>query len=255
SSMNNHSKKDIDVAVIHLPHISNFTDIDALKIEDDASVRFVSKLEEFNNPDLVILPGSKNTIDDLIFLRNSGLEEKLLEYSKSGRILGICGGYQMLGKEIIDPHKVESDNEEVKGIGIIPCSTKLNLEKTMTRAEGITALGDKVYGYEIHMGETKAKGDYETLVRLTKVNGEETEILDGYLSSDKRIMATYLHGILDSNSFRGTILNDIRREKGLSEKEALKYEAIREKEINKLAKIVRESLDISSIYETMGIKR
>ena len=212
-------------------------------------------MEEFNNPDLVILPGSKNTIDDLIFLRNSGLEEKLLEHSKNGRILGICGGYQMLGEEILDPHKVESDNEEVKGIGIIPCSTKLNLEKTMTRAEGITALGDKVYGYEIHMGETKSKGNYETLVRLTKVNGEESDILDGYLSSDKRIMATYLHGILDSNSFRGTILNDIRGEKGLPQKEALKYEAIREKEINKLACIVRESLDINSIYETMGIKR
>lgn len=255
SSMNNHSKKDIDVAVIHLPHISNFTDIDALKIEEDVSVRFVSKVEEFNNPDLVILPGSKNTIDDLIFLRNSGLEEKLLEHSKNGRILGICGGYQMLGEEILDPHKVESDNEEVKGIGIIPCSTKLNLEKTMTRAEGITALGDKVYGYEIHMGETKSKGNYETLVRLTKVNGEESDILDGYLSSDKRIIATYLHGILDSNSFRGTILNDIRRKKGLPQKEALKYEAIREKEINKLACIVRESLDINSIYETMGIKR
>lgn len=255
SSMNKKVQKDIDVAVIHLPHISNFTDVDALEIEEDVSIRFISKVDEFDNPDLVIIPGSKNTIDDLLFLRDSGLEKKLLEYRKSGRILGICGGYQMMGEEILDPHNVESENERVRGIGIIPCTTKLNLEKTMTRAEGITSLGDSVYGYEIHMGETTAKGEYNNLVKLTKVNGKESNSKDGYISDDKRVMATYLHGILDSKGFRETLLNDIRRKKGIEEKKSSIYEAVREKEIDKLADIVRESLDINSIYEIMGIKR
>ena len=255
SSIEREGRGDIGIAVIHLPHISNFTDIDALKVEEDVSVRFISKANDFGNPDLVILPGSKNTIDDLIYLRNSGLEEKLLEYSKLGRILGICGGYQMLGEEILDPHKVESENLSVKGIGIIPCITKLTTEKTMTRSEGITSLGDKVYGYEIHMGETIAKGEYNYFVNLTSSNGEETSINDGYISEDRKIMATYLHGVLDSSSFRETILNAIRREKGLIEKKSSKYEAIRDKEIDKLASIVRESIDIDSIYDIMGIKR
>ena len=164
-------------------------------------------------------------------------------------------GYQMLGEEILDPHKVESENLSVKGIGIIPCITKLTTEKTMTRSEGITSLGDKVYGYEIHMGETIAKGEYNYFVNLTSSNGEETSINDGYISEDRKIMATYLHGVLDSSSFRETILNAIRREKGLIEKKSSKYEAIRDKEIDKLASIVRESIDIDSIYDIMGIKR
>ncbi|MBM6861138.1 cobyric acid synthase CobQ, partial [Clostridium saudiense] len=106
-----------------------------------------------------------------------------------------------------------------------------------------------------HMGETIAKGEYNYFVNLTSSNGEEVSINDGYISKDKKIMATYLHGVLDSTSFRETILNTIRREKGLIEKKSPKYEAIREKEIDKLASIVRESLDIDSIYDIMGIKR
>lgn len=244
----------IDVAVILHPHVSNFTDIDALKIEEDVSVRFITRAEEFGNPDLLILPGSKNTIDDLETLRECGLADKVINYSKNGRILGICGGYQMMGKEILDPHGVESTREKIEGLNIIPCSTKLNLEKVMTRAEGRLLSGEMVYGYEIHMGETTKEGNYNHLVTLEKINGKEEKLLDGYVSEDERIMATYLHGILDGEGLREKLLNSIRKEKGIEVKKSPKYESIRETEINKLADIVREALDIDALYKIMGLK-
>lgn len=251
--MNKKKNNPIDIGVVVLPHVSNLTDVDALKVEDDVTVRYITKREEFGNPDLLIIPGSKNTIDDLEALRKYGLADEISRYSENGRVLGICGGYQMMGSKILDPYGVESAKKETEGLNIIPCVTKLNKEKVMTRAEGVTVLGDKVYGYEIHMGETTAEKEYTYLLTLNSINGETKNILDGYISEDKKVMATYLHGILDGNEFRASLLNSIRRDKGLEEKESLKYEAQREEEIDKLADIVRSSVDIKALYEIMGL--
>jgi adenosylcobyric acid synthase len=247
----------IDIAVIMLPHISNFTDIDCLKCEQDVSVRFISSKEEFGKPDLLIIPGSKNTIEDLNAIRNSGIEEEILEYSSKGRILGICGGYQMLGKEIKDPLNIESSMESIKGIGILDTVTTIESEKVMTRVEGYVNLANfkgSIYGYEIHMGKTIVGHDKNSLITINKENGKETDKIDGVFNNEETIFGTYVHGVLDSTEFREYLLNKIRAEKSIPQRKSPIYEGFREEELNKLADIVREALDVNSIYEIMGLK-
>ncbi|MCM0649952.1 cobyric acid synthase [Clostridium swellfunianum] len=248
----------IDVAVIMLPHISNFTDADCLKCEEDVSVRFITSKEEFGNPDLLIIPGSKNTIEDLNTIRNSGLEEAIVKYSKKGKILGICGGYQMLGKEIRDPLNIESNLGSIKGIGLLNTTTILESEKVMTRVEGQVSLENfkgSIYGYEIHMGKTAAGEDNSSLITITKENGLNTNKADGIFNREETIFGTYIHGILDSTEFRQYLLNKIRAEKGMPQRKSPVYEGFREEELNKLADIVRKSLDMNKIYEIMGLKQ
>lgn len=138
----------IDIAVIKLPRISNFTDFDALKIEEDVSIRYITTKEDFGNPDLLIIPGTKNTIEDLLELRKCGLEDKIKEYSKTGTVIGICGGYQMLGKTLKDPYKVESDELETEGMGLLNVDTVFEKEKITTRVKA-KSKDTEVYGYEV----------------------------------------------------------------------------------------------------------
>ncbi|MBV7275239.1 cobyric acid synthase [Clostridiaceae bacterium UIB06] len=259
----------IDIAVIKLPHISNFTDLDALKSEEDVSVRFVTCTEEFGNPDLVIIPGSKNTIEDLIRIRESGLENVIREYSETGLVIGICGGYQILGKMLQDPYEVETDVKETEGMGLLDIETVFEQEKITTRinAESIECFGihtnesDKenrklnVYGYEIHMGICKYGENAKPLFRITDKNGEKVLIDDGAINKKGNIMGTYIHGIFDGVDFREYILNKIREQKGMTTKKSNTYESLREKELDKLADIVRQNLDINKIYEIMGLKK
>lgn len=247
----------VDVAVIMLPHISNFTDVDALKCEKDVSVRFISNREEFGEPDLLIIPGSKNTIEDLQAVRSSGLEKAILDYSRNGMVLGICGGYQMLGKEICDPLGIESDFGKIKGMGILDTCTVIESEKTMTRVEGVLKLSDfegNVYGYEIHMGKTEMPEHSNRLVTIDKENGKITRKIDGTYNDEETIFGTYIHGILDSVDFREYLMNKIRNKKALPIGKSPVYESFREQELNRLADIVRKALDINKLYEVMGLK-
>lgn len=247
----------IDVAIIMLPHIANFTDADCLRCEEDVSVRFITSKEEFGNPDLLIIPGSKNTIDDLKAIRNAGFEEVILDYSKKGIILGICGGYQMLGKEIKDPLHIESEKEIIKGIGLLDTITTIESGKVMTRIEGQVYLPDfkgNIYGYEIHMGKTIVGDDSNSFITIQKENGKEVSKLDGVFNKNETIFGTYVHGILDSTEFREYLLNKIRTKKSLPKRKSPVYEGFRDEELNKLAAIVREALDINKIYEIIGLK-
>jgi len=249
---------EIDVAVIMLPHISNFTDADCLRCEEDVSVRFIERKQEFGKPDLLIIPGSKNTIEDLKALKNSGLEKEILNYSKEGIILGICGGYQMLGKEIRDPLNVESSINSIGGISLLDTITTLENEKVMTRVEGSINLPDfqgKIYGYEIHMGRTILSNDDRSLAALTSENGKEILKYDGIFNKEETIFGTYIHGILDSTEFRQYLLNKIRTKKSMSLRKSPVYEGFREEELNKLADIVRSSLDMKKIYQILGLKQ
>jgi adenosylcobyric acid synthase len=247
----------IDVAVIMLPHMSNFTDVDCLRCEEDVSVRFIESVEEFGNPDLLIIPGSKNTIEDLNTIKNSGIKKAILNYSKGGKILGICGGYQMLGKEIWDPLNIESHMESIKGIGLLDTVTIIESEKIMTRVEGYVNLPNfkgSIYGYEIHMGKTIVGHDSNSLITINKENGKEISKVDGVFNKEETIFGTYVHGVLDSTEFREYLLNKIRAEKSISRKKSPIYEGFREEELNKLAHIVRKALDMNKIYEIMGFK-
>ena len=245
----------IDIAVIKLPHISNFTDIDPLKNEKDVSIRFIESKEEFGNPDILIIPGSKNTIGDLIALRKTGLEDLIKEYSNIGNIIGICGGYQMLGRWIKDPYGVETDEKEIEGMNLLDIGTVFNEEKTTTRieAETIGLKGNmKVYGYEIHMGICEYGDKAKKLFEIVDKNGEKADYPDGTVNEKGNIIGTYIHGIFDGTEFREYILNNIRIQKGLPLRRSDIYESLRDKELNKLADIVRNSLDMKRIYKIIG---
>jgi adenosylcobyric acid synthase len=245
---------EIDVAVIKLPHISNFTDLDALKIEEDVSVRFIETVEEFGEPDLLVIPGSKNTIGDLMLLKKVGLDVKIRDYGKSGRILGICGGYQMLGNTIKDPEEVESSLKEVEGLGLLDIDTIFEKEKVTTRVEAKFGEGSQVYGYEIHMGISTYGKDAVPLFKVCSKNGEKVSYTDGAVSSDGRHMGTYIHGVFDGIAFREYLFNEIRREKKLEGRVSMVYESHRDKELDKLADIVRSSLNMEYIYSIMGLE-
>lgn len=244
----------IDIAVIKLPRISNFTDFDALKAEEDVSVRFITSVQEFGKPDLLIIPGSKNTIGDLIALRNSGLEECIKEYSKSGKVIGICGGYQMLGRSIVDPCFAETELEKIEGMELLDINTIFHNDKVTTRvrAEGIED-SSGVYGYEIHMGVSSYGKESRPLFKIVEKNGEKVCYEDGAINEKGNIMGTYIHGIFDGIQFREKLLNSIRREKKIMEKKSISYESLREKELDKLADTVRKSLNMEYIYKIMGV--
>jgi adenosylcobyric acid synthase len=267
----------IDIAVIKLPHISNFTDFDALKVEEDVSVRFVTTKEELGTPDLLIIPGTKNTIEDLITLRESGLEEAIVQYSKNGNILGICGGFQILGNSLSDPYAVETSSENIEGMKLLDIDTVFEEEKITTRVKArSTSIGDvnliklmnkkdklvssnssnvEVYGYEIHMGVCKYGHSAKPLFEIYNENGEETSCYDGAINAQGTVMGTYIHGIFDGVEFRENIVNALRIKKDIETKKSKVYESLREKELDKLADIVRGSIDMEGIYEIMGIKR
>ncbi|WBW96193.1 cobyric acid synthase [Oceanirhabdus sp. W0125-5] len=253
----NKKKKDgdIDIAVIKLPHISNFTDLDALTIEEDVSVRFVTRKEEFGNPDLVVIPGSKNTLEDLLFVRESGLEELIKEHSIEKKTVGICGGFQILGEKLKDPYETESTVGEVEGLGILDIETIFEKEKTMTRVKATSNVcSGEVYGYEIHMGQCQYGEHSKSMFEIYNENGKEVKIKDGAINDKGNVIGTYIHGIFDSVNFREYILNEIRKEKGLEERKSRAYESLREEELDKLADLVRNALDMDEIYKIVGVK-
>jgi len=272
----------IDIVVIKLPHISNFTDLDALKAEDDVSVRFITTKEELGTPDLLIIPGTKNTIDDLITLRESGLMDVVQKYSIKGTVLGICGGYQMLGNSLNDPDSVEGSFDKVEGMKLLDIDTLFENEKITTRvkARSINIKSNnlvysekddlqkscnkevEVYGYEIHMGKCsyghKAKPLFEIYDKSLDQESKESKqssSFDGAINEASNVMGTYIHGIFDGTEFREYMLNTLRIKKDMKPKKSNAYESLREKELDKLADIVRDSIDMDLIYKIVGIKR
>ncbi|MDO9262613.1 MAG: cobyric acid synthase [Desulfosalsimonadaceae bacterium] len=236
----------IDIAILDLPHISNFTDIDALRIEPDVSVRVIRAQTPLGNPDLLILPGSKSVASDLRWLRAGGRAEELMAYYRNGgRILGICGGFQMLGRAILDPDHVESSQGTMEGLGLFACTTTLAREKTLkrTRARHVTS-GETVDGYEIHHGVT--------------LPGEEAAWLQsedgpaGVISGDGRLAGTYLHGLFDADRFRRRLLNDIRKAKGWPAILCIRAYNI-DANLDRLADHVRSRMDMAQIYRLMGL--
>ena len=195
-------------------------------IHIDVSVRYVGYGEALSNPDIVIIPGSKSTIEDLKYIRENGLEEQIKELQKRGKLIfGICGGYQMLGKKIKDPYHVEGEVEEIDGIGLLDTETIFEKEKTTTQVEAIihpnlsgymkNLSGKRVKGYEIHMGISKPGSEVSYLNLIDKKLGEEVNYLEGSINKNGNVVGTYIHGIFDEIDFTRELLNSIREEKGL----------------------------------------
>ncbi len=258
----------VRISVIKLKHISNFTDIDALSHYEDVSLKYVERASDLGNEDIIIIPGSKNTVEDMKDLIEKEINTRIVRLAKSGTIVfGICGGFQMLGQKITDPHKIESSIGEISGLGLLPIETVMEKTKTTTQytntlkntrnsilegAEGIT-----VKGYEIHQGYSCLESAFiegksqEQAVR-------ECIFGDGILKgmAKDNIIGTYIHGIFDNSEFTSHILNKVRERKGLDRiNENFSFAEYKDREYDKLAKVLRENLDIGAIYRIMGCDR
>ena len=236
----------IKIAVIRLPFISNYTDFTVFDQIDEVSVCYVTEPDQLKSADLVILPGTKNTISDLKWLKEKGFAQKLIELAgKDVLIIGICGGFQMLGKSIKDPINAEIGGEEA-GLSLLPVETEFGRYKNLKQVsakigklEGIyEPLSDiAISGYEIHMGESNLNRNTYPVAAWGTVLG------------------TYVHGIFDSPEFTKKLIEIIFRKRGIDRKapEIENAFAYQEKELNKLADVLRQSLDLEMIYRIIGI--
>lgn len=258
-------KGDIDIAVVKLPHISNFTDFNALENLPGVRVRYVERRPDLNQPDMIIIPGSKNTIEDLMFVRNSGLEEEIkLLHRKGVLIFGICGGYQMLGMEIEDPHQTESNLLKTSGMGLLNIKTVFQQKKITTQVEAVISddygvlgglKGKRIDGYEIHMGTTVFMDGCIPYLKINKILEKESAKIDGVRNEDGSVFGTYIHGIFDNMDFTAGFINNLRKKKGLDEisEEKLGFREFKEAQYDKLADMLRRNLDISAIYKIIGV--
>ena len=252
----------INIAVIRLPHLSNSTDFEPLQQEAGVEVRYIRSVDELGYPDAIILPGSKSTIADLAYLWRSGLAESIIQRSGSGTpVVGICGGFQMLGKEIKDPDSVESRKDSMVGLGLLDTTTIFQPQKTTCQVkaqvlgnEGLLEglQGEEVVGYEIHMGQTMGNNT-SPLFLITQKMGGEAGYIDGAAAHGGLTFGSYLHGLFDNANFRHAFLSKLRQRKGLS---LIPRQPIpsREQQYDELADIVRHSLNLKLIYQICGLE-
>lgn len=250
-------KGGINISIIKLPRISNFTDFDPFKFEPDVAIRYIATPEELEGADIIIIPGSKNTLEDLVWLWDSGIANGIINHANNGgRIVGICGGFQMLGKLIKDPHCMESNLCKTKGLGLLNVETILEKEKKVYQVKAAIQSGGRgqgagVTGYEIHIGRTTIKGNPFSII--INRNGSSVEIEDGNISDTGKIWGTYIHGIFDNDGFRTQFLNKSRIEKGFSIHKAVSFKDKKDEAIKRLAEVVAENINMQRLYEIMGL--
>ncbi len=254
-----------DVAVIKLPRISNFTDFNAFSHEKEVKVRFVDRAGDVGQPDLLILPGTKNTIGDLQFLRERGIAGQIIRLAKEGTmVIGVCGGYQMLGMQINDPCHVESPEDGVQGLGLLNVATTFAPEKQtfqmkaqVIKYENSFYVDGELTGYEIHMGETVSSGNSpaKPFAQISERAGKAVKIFDGCVSDRGNVLGTYIHGIFDNDGFRARLIKHLRLKKGLESVDGtvLSYYMRKEEKYNTLADIVRENVDMAMVYKILGM--
>ena len=243
----------LDAAIIRLPHVSNFTDFIPLEQHPLLGVRYVQNVRQLGAPDLLILPGTKNTIDDLLWLRQSGLEAAILKYAASGGlVLGVCGGYQMLGEELDDPEGSESGHPQtLRGLGLLPTKTVFTEQKRRTQQTAdVTAepfAGAKLEGYEIHTGRTKVEGK----AFCTLADGQPEGCVQ------ENVYGTYLHGLFDTGELTEKLTAELCRRKGIDPVGAalISMEEYRQQQFDALADGVRGALDMNAVYRAMGMQK
>jgi adenosylcobyric acid synthase len=249
----------VDVAVVRLPRLSNFTDFNALERHDAVGVRYVETLRELGRPDLVVIPGSKNTMADLAWMRQNGLETALKRLAKAGvPLVGICGGYQMLGLSLEDPDGVEHGGA-MRGMDLLPVRTVFAATKTRTRVAGRVnevpgffscAGGAAFEGYEIHVGTSVLEDGAEPFVTLDAGDGEWP---DGAVRGP--VAGTYVHGLFDSGDLIAGIARKLLADKGVDfgPTPAFDWRQYKESQYDLLAGALREALDMDAIYSIMGL--
>jgi len=261
---NKSENKVLEIGVLYLPHISNFTDFDALDGESDVYLRYIKPGDKFGNLDCLIIPGSKNTISDLNWIRKIGWDKEIIKVAESEiPIIGICGGFQMLGRTMVDSQNIESVSEETAGLGLLDVVTNFSPEKTTWQANG-KALGHgilmdalhsrQVEGYEIHMGQSFRNPGVEPAFQLLRQNDPDCPVLDGAVNNTGLIWGTYLHGLFDADGFRRAFLNQLRKLKDLPPLDLqYSFQENREAAYNNLAELVRANICMQRVYQLMGL--
>ena len=243
--------KPLDLAIVRLPHISNFTDFMPLEQHPLLGVRYVSNAHELGTPDLILLPGTKNTVDDLLWLRQCGLEAALLRLAGKGTpVLGVCGGYQMLGQTLDDSEGSESGRPQtLRGLGLLPTRTVFTAQKRRTQTHATAAAGPfagaALTGYEIHTGRTEVQG----LPFCTQADGHP----EGCVQGD--VFGTYLHGLFDTGELTEKLVEFLCKRKGIRPESAalIPMEQYRQQQFDRLADGVRSALDLDALYAVMGL--
>ena len=206
------SPSQTDIAILALPRIANFDDFDALRVEPGVHIRHVDSVSQLGKPHAIIIPGTKSTIADLDWLRQTGLADSIIDFATNGGVVvGICGGYQMLGQAIHDPIHVESQNDSILGLGLLPVVTTFAPQKATYQVcarvlNFESQAGEMIEGYEIHMGKTQSQTPW---LEIVSRNGEQVRVPDGSVSSNGKIRGCYLHGLFHNDSFRQAWLKNL----------------------------------------------
>lgn len=238
----------LDAALIILPHIANFTDFDPLLLEPDVNIRKVRNVRELGTPDIIFLPGTKNTMHDTVWLRENGLEAVIKQaYNNGAWLIGICGGLQIMGQSIADPYGIESGElQEVTGLHLLPLTTVLEQNKILCQTKAVRQKDDTpLKGYEIHHGQTQFE-DHGFDMQI-RADGKPLG-LEG-----RRIFASYLHGVFDDDVFRRRFINEIRTAKGWRELTGVTAMYETEESLNRLADHVRKRIDMNNIYKQLNL--
>lgn len=257
--------RNLIIKIIRLPYMSNFTDFNILFSLEGIHVSYAHTTEALKDADLIILPGSKNTIKDLNFLKQQGYDKMLIKLKEEGcGIFGVCGGYQMLGRMLYNPHHMENTIDKMEGLNLLPIDTQFEQEKTMTQVSGKIVsdtgllkecVGKRIEGYEIHMGQTVWKSDAAVpFIEITTCLGESVSRIEGYKALEEDIYGTYIHGIFDQLEFTLPFLKALSIKRGKAEEKiqivsgyASDYKRFKENEYSKLANLLRDHLDLDAI--------
>ncbi len=253
-SLENHLAKktgSVKITCVSLPHMSNFTDFAPLELEEEVSFKYAHRPEELDDADLILIPGSKNTISDMEYLWKSGMAAKIRSLKGQKTILGICGGFQMLGREIRDPYRVESEKTSIEGLGLVKATTVMEKEKrtvkTEVRAlqsEGFFRKGEIYTGYEIHMGKTEVADVHKPLFQFSGSEG-----FDGAIAENGTVFGTYLHGLFDNDELRRDLIQFFGGKAGDL---VTDYNLIKSNEYDHLADLVSQNINLDLIKKSMG---
>lgn len=254
----------ITIAVIKLPRISNFTDFNALEYSKIAKIEYIDRVADLGDPDMIIIPGTKNTMADLLWLRQSGLESVILKYAQKGKpVFGICGGFQMLGEKLEDPYNVEHGGT-LQGLGLLPAKTVFEENKTTTQVKGtFNQIDDGILkelsnvefeGYEIHMGNTVQNEDSNAkeLTMITEISGQTCRKLAGLYKNN--VYGSYIHGIFDNQNVVKSLLMSLLKIKGLDPNLAVGIDitTYKESQYDLLADSIRDNMDAKMLYNILN---